>query len=280
MRLLHVVGTRPNFVKMAPVIAAARERFGPDANVVVHTGQHYDRAMSDVFFDELGVPEPDHMLGVGSGSHAEQTARVMERLEPVLRARAPRPRARARRRQLDAGGGAVRRAARHPGRARRVRAAQLRPRRCPRRSTGSSTDQLSALLLPPLRRGDREPARRGRPDERMHFVGNTMIDTLVALEDRFRAARRRREARARARLATCSSRCTARRWSTGRCSADAMRSLAAVAARAAGPASRCIRGPASDCSELGWSAEEPVTPRRPGRLPRLPLAGGRRRRRC
>ncbi len=57
---------------MAPVIAACRERFGEDANVVVHTGQHYDRAMSDVFFSELGVPEPDHMLGVGSGSHASR----------------------------------------------------------------------------------------------------------------------------------------------------------------------------------------------------------------
>ncbi len=84
MRLLHVVGTRPNFVKMAPVIAATRERFGADASIVVHTGQHYDRAMSDVFLEELGVPEPDHMLGVGSGTHAEQTARVLERLEPVL----------------------------------------------------------------------------------------------------------------------------------------------------------------------------------------------------
>jgi UDP-N-acetylglucosamine 2-epimerase (non-hydrolysing) len=55
MRLLHVVGTRPNFVKMAPVISACRDEFGAEANVVVHTGQHYDRAMSDVFFDELGV---------------------------------------------------------------------------------------------------------------------------------------------------------------------------------------------------------------------------------
>ncbi|HYH62616.1 MAG TPA: UDP-N-acetylglucosamine 2-epimerase, partial [Solirubrobacterales bacterium] len=77
-RLLHVVGTRPNFVKMAPVIAACRERFGEAENVIVHTGQHYDRAMSDIFFSELGVPEPDYMLGVGSGSHSEQAARVIE----------------------------------------------------------------------------------------------------------------------------------------------------------------------------------------------------------
>src|SRR5688572_8317526 len=84
MHLLHVVGTRPNFVKMAPVIAAARGRFGAGDNVVVHTGQHYDRAMSDIFFDELGVGEPDHILGAGSGSHAEQAARVLERLAPVI----------------------------------------------------------------------------------------------------------------------------------------------------------------------------------------------------
>src|SRR5512147_2770976 len=82
MRLLHVVGTRPNFVKMAPVVAALRRRFPEWRAPIVHTGQHYDRAMSEVFFDELGVPEPDHMLGVGSGSHSEQTARVLERLEP------------------------------------------------------------------------------------------------------------------------------------------------------------------------------------------------------
>src|SRR3954449_9219561 len=89
MKLVHVLGTRPNFVKMAPVIAAARDRFGAGSSVVVHTGQHYDRATSEIFFEELAVPEPDHMLGVGSGSHGEQTARVLERLEPVLRAERP-----------------------------------------------------------------------------------------------------------------------------------------------------------------------------------------------
>src|SRR4051795_2786825 len=89
MRVVHVLGTRPNFVKMAPVIAALRGEFGPEANRIVHTGQHYDRAMSEVFFDELGVPAPDHMLEVGSGTHAQQTARTMERLEPVLEEEKP-----------------------------------------------------------------------------------------------------------------------------------------------------------------------------------------------
>src|SRR3954469_7300422 len=83
MRVVHVLGTRPNFVKAAPVVRALGEEFGAEANRIVHTGQHYDRAMSEVFFDELGVPAPDHMLEVGSGTHAQQTARTMERLEPV-----------------------------------------------------------------------------------------------------------------------------------------------------------------------------------------------------
>ena len=89
MRIVHVVGTRPNIVKMAPVIAACRRRFGDRGAVVFRTGQHYDREMSDVFFEELGLPAPDHMLGVGSGGHGEQTARVLERLEPVLRDERP-----------------------------------------------------------------------------------------------------------------------------------------------------------------------------------------------
>src|SRR3954451_9065937 len=81
MRILYVVGTRPNFVKTAPVIAALRQRHPEGRHAIVHTGQHYDRLMSEVFLEELGVPAPDHMLEVGSGSHAAQTARTMERLE-------------------------------------------------------------------------------------------------------------------------------------------------------------------------------------------------------
>jgi len=84
MRIAYVVGARPNFVKMAPVIAQLRRRMPDGRHTLIHTGQQYDRLMSDVFLEELGVPAPDHMLGVGSASHAVQTARVMERIEPVL----------------------------------------------------------------------------------------------------------------------------------------------------------------------------------------------------
>jgi hypothetical protein len=83
-RIAYVLGARPNFVKMAPVISELRRRMPDGRHALIHTGQHYDRLMSDVFLEELGVPAPDHMLGVASASHAIQTARVMERIEPVL----------------------------------------------------------------------------------------------------------------------------------------------------------------------------------------------------
>jgi UDP-N-acetylglucosamine 2-epimerase (non-hydrolysing) len=82
--IAYVFGTRPNFIKMAPVIERLRRRLPDARHVGVHTGQHYDREMSEVFFAELSVPAPDHLLGVGSGSHGAQTARALERLERVL----------------------------------------------------------------------------------------------------------------------------------------------------------------------------------------------------
>src|SRR5215469_5987260 len=88
MQILHIVGARPNFMKAAPVLQA----FAAHPNVsqtLVHTGQHYDASMSDVFFDQLGIPRPDVNLHVGSGSHAQQTAQVMSRLEPVILQHAP-----------------------------------------------------------------------------------------------------------------------------------------------------------------------------------------------
>ncbi len=87
-RVLLVVGTRPNFMKMAPVARALDGR--PELErILVHTGQHYDDAMSRVFVEELEAGEPDFFLDVGSGTHAEQTARVLERIEPVLRETEP-----------------------------------------------------------------------------------------------------------------------------------------------------------------------------------------------
>jgi UDP-N-acetylglucosamine 2-epimerase (non-hydrolysing) len=83
MKLLHVVGARPNYMKAASVMRAVAEH-GGFQQVLVHTGQHYDAAMNDVFFADLGLPAPDHFLGIGGGSHAAQTARVMMAFEQVL----------------------------------------------------------------------------------------------------------------------------------------------------------------------------------------------------
>src|SRR5687768_4135508 len=81
--VLHIVGARPNFMKVAPIYKAIEAR-GALRQRLVHTGQHYDVKMSDVFFADLGMPAPDVHLGVGSGSHAEQTAKVMVELERVF----------------------------------------------------------------------------------------------------------------------------------------------------------------------------------------------------
>ena len=82
MKVLNVVGARPNFMKIAPIVEEMTK--APDLrSVLVHTGQHYDEGMSDVFFRDLGIPVPDVHLGVGSGSHAEQTARIMVEFEKV-----------------------------------------------------------------------------------------------------------------------------------------------------------------------------------------------------
>jgi UDP-N-acetylglucosamine 2-epimerase (non-hydrolysing) len=187
MRIVYVVGARPNFVKTAPVIAALRRRFPDGTHIIVHTGQHYDRLMSEVFLEELGVPAPDHMLEVGSGTHAQQTARTMERLEPVLSEERPD-------------------LVMVPGDVNSTLAAALTAVKMgipvahieaglrsfdltmPEEVNRIVADRFSQYLF--LHSGEAIENLRaeGIPDERMHLVGNTMIDTLVALEGRFRAA--------------------------------------------------------------------------------------------
>ena len=185
MRILHVLGTRPNMVKMAPVIGALRSRTPEGSNVVVHTGQHYDRLMSEIFIEELGMPEPDHMLEVGSGSHAVMTARTMERLEPVLLDEEP---------DLMV----------VPGDVNSTLAAVLTAtkmgipvahvesglrsfdRTMPEEVNRIVADEFSDLLFLHSDEAVENLRAEGIADERMHFVGNTMIDTLVALEGRYR----------------------------------------------------------------------------------------------
>jgi len=187
MRIVYVVGTRPNFVKTAPVIAALRERLPQGRHAIVHTGQHYDRQMSEIFLDELGVPAPDHMLEVGSGSHAQQTARTMERLEPVLIEERP---------DLVMVPGDV-----NSTLAAALTAVKLQlsvahiesglrsfDRTMPEEVNRIVADEFSQHLFLHCEEAIDNLRAEGIAEERMHFVGNTMIDTLVALEDRFRAA--------------------------------------------------------------------------------------------
>jgi len=185
MRIVHVLGTRPNFVKMAPLIAAISRRSPDFDQVIVHTGQHYDHLMSEIFFDQLGVPEPDHMLEVGSGSHATQTAKVMERLEPLLVEDPP---------DLVIVPGDVNStvAAALTAVKLDIPVAHLESglrsydRTMPEEINRIVTDQISDILWVHSEEALRNLELEGIPSDRAHFVGNTMIDSLVALQDRFR----------------------------------------------------------------------------------------------
>src|SRR4051812_20374845 len=84
LKVINVVGARPNFMKVAPIVEAMRRREREFSPLVVHTGQHYDASMSDAFFKDLALPKPNVYLDVGSASHAVQTALVMQRFEPVV----------------------------------------------------------------------------------------------------------------------------------------------------------------------------------------------------
>jgi len=176
--ILHVVGARPNFVKAAPVLRALRQR--GVRQTLVHTGQHYDRNMSDVFFTQLEIPEPDFNLEVGSGSHAAQTAEIMRRFEPVVLERKP---------DMTLVYGDVNSTVA----AALVCAKLLIPvghveaglrsfdRTMPEEINRMVTDRISDLLFTPSEDGDLNLMREGVPKERIHLVGNVMIDSLVRL---------------------------------------------------------------------------------------------------
>lgn len=178
LTLLSVVGARPNFMKLAPIARAAACRPGV-RHVIVHTGQHYDAEMSDTFFAELGIPRPDHNLEVGSGSHAAQTALIMQRFEPVCIAVAPDV-------VLVYGDvnstvAAALVAAKLGFKVAHVEAG-LRSRdwTMPEEINRVVTDRLADWLLTPSRDAIENLHAEGVPAERVHLVGNVMIDTLVA----------------------------------------------------------------------------------------------------
>ena len=185
MKTVHLIAAaRPNFMKVAPLWHAlvADGTFDPR---LVHTGQHYDANMSDAFFTDLRLPDPHHHLGVGSGSHAEQTARVMLAYEPVALAERPAF-------TIVAGDVnstvAVSLVCAKLG----IRTVHLEAglrsfdRTMPEEVNRVLTDQVSDLLFTHSPEAAINLAAEGVPGERVHLVGNTMIDSLVALEDRFR----------------------------------------------------------------------------------------------
>jgi len=185
LKIINVVGARPNFMKVAPMVAAMKKRPTEFLPLVVHTGQHYDASMSDAFFGDLDLPEPDVHLGVGSGSHAVQTAAVMERFEPVVLKEKPDwvivvgdvnstiacalvcVKLGIKVAHVEAG-------------------LRSRDRSMPEEINRLLTDQIADLLFTPSSDADENLLAEGIPVERIKFVGNIMIDSLFENLERAR----------------------------------------------------------------------------------------------
>lgn len=179
MHILHVVGARPNLMKVAPVLSGLKQ-YPRMKQTLVHTGQHYDSNMSDVFFQQLEIPAPDVNLGVGSGSHARQTAEIMTRFEPVVLERKP---------DLVLVYGDVNSTVAAALVCSKLLVqvghveAGLRSfdRGMPEEINRLVTDQLADHLFTPSDDGNRNLEHEGIPAGKVHLVGNVMIDSLVRL---------------------------------------------------------------------------------------------------
>src|ERR1043166_9178637 len=180
IKVINVVGARPNFMKVAPIVEAMKRREREFTPLVVHTGQHYDASMSDAFFRDLDLPRPDVYLDVGSASHAAQTAAVMERFEPVLIEHKPDW-------VLVVGDVNSTLACALVCSKLGIKVAHVEAglrsfdRTMPEECNRLLTDQMANVLFTPSRDADHNLLREGIPLERIHFVGNVMIDTLVSL---------------------------------------------------------------------------------------------------
>ncbi len=177
MTVLSVVGARPNFMKVGPVHRALQATPGLTSRIV-HTGQHYDAKMSDVFFRQLGLPEPDFYLGIGGGSHAENTGRVMIAFEEVVLRERPDL-------VLVVGDVNSTLAAALVATKLHVPVAHVEAglrsgdRAMPEEINRICTDAIADLLFVTEQSGLDHLRREGVPDERVHFVGNVMIDSLI-----------------------------------------------------------------------------------------------------
>ncbi len=177
LKVINVVGARPNFMKVAPIVEAMKRRKREFTPLVVHTGQHYDVAMSDSFFRDLDLPQPDIHLGVGSSSHAAQTAAIMERFEAVVLREQPDwvvvvgdvnstlacalvcVKLGVKVAHVEAG-------------------LRSRDRTMPEEINRLLTDQIADLLFTPSADADENLRAEGIPQERIRLVGNIMIDSL------------------------------------------------------------------------------------------------------
>jgi UDP-N-acetylglucosamine 2-epimerase (non-hydrolysing) len=175
-----VAGARPNFMKIAPVLRAMGASPGPVCARVVHTGQHYDEGMSGVFFRDLGIGEPDVYLGVGSGTHGQQTARILAAYEEHLLSSSPRPASVVVVGDVNSTMACTLAAVKLGIPVAHVEAG-LRSfdRSMPEEVNRVVTDALADLLLVSEPAGEENLRREGIPDERIRYVGNVMIDTLV-----------------------------------------------------------------------------------------------------
>src|SRR5215470_1084321 len=170
MKIINIVGARPNFMKIAPLMKEMRKHAGIDA-VLVHTGQHYDVSMAGQFFEDLQIPPPDMSLEVGSGSHAYQTGEVMKRLEPILDRERPDV-------VVVVGdvnstlAGALTAVKLGISVAHVEAGLRSFDRQMPEEINRVLTDSISDLLFTTEPAGNENLAREGVPAERIHFVGN------------------------------------------------------------------------------------------------------------
>lgn len=182
MKIINVASARPNFMKIAPLLEAFKEYDDIEAQLL-HTGQHYDYEMSKIFFDELGIPAPDHHLGVGSGSHAEQTAKVMRAFEKVLRKEQPDW-------VVVVGDVNPTMACTIVANKMGVKVAHVEAglrsydRNMPEEINRVLTDSIADLLLTPSIDGNMNLVKEGIPERKIRFVGNIMIDTLFNMRKR------------------------------------------------------------------------------------------------
>src|SRR5438552_4112984 len=183
IKALLIAGARPNFMKIAPIYAEMVRRGDVFEPKIVHTGQHYDAAMSDAFFADLRMPKPDIHLGIGSGSHAVQTATIMTAFEPVVLEEKP---------DWVVVVGDVNSTiacalvcAKLGVKIAHVEAGlRSRDRTMPEEINRVLTDQIADLLLTPSVDADENLRAEGIPEERIRFAGNIMIDSLLVNLDR------------------------------------------------------------------------------------------------